>query len=92
MYGCAICTSRPTVRRPLGCDDCRRVRRSLTSPLALPPAASLVAVAMPDATIKLWSLPDGSLLRTLHGHTDLVSSVCLSADGRLLASVSTRTL
>ena len=76
----------------VGCDDCSCVHRSLTSPFALPHAGWLLAVAMQDETIKLWSLHEGNLLRTLHGHMDVVEGVCLSADGRLLASVTTESL
>ena len=38
-----------------------------------------------DYTIKLWSMPDGALVKTLKGH-DLVHSVTVSPDGKLLVS------
>jgi WD40 repeat protein/serine/threonine protein kinase len=41
-----------------------------------------------DNTIKLWRVADGSLVRTLTGHTNGVWSVSFSPDGRLLASGS----
>jgi WD40 repeat protein len=41
-----------------------------------------------DATIRLWSLPDGILLKTLAGHSDHVSSLAISPDGKLLVSGS----
>jgi WD40 repeat protein len=40
-----------------------------------------------DTAIKLWSLPDGALLKTIPGHpTAAVSSLAISPDGRLLAA------
>jgi len=39
-------------------------------------------------TVRLWRVADGTLLRTLEGHTDWVRSVAFSPDGRLLASGS----
>src|SRR5271157_902239 len=41
-----------------------------------------------DKTVRLWSIPDGKLLRTLEGHTSGVSSVAFSPDGDMLASGS----
>ena len=41
-----------------------------------------------DESIKEWSVMNGECLRTLLGHTDWVSSVCLSADGQCLYSGS----
>ena len=38
--------------------------------------------------MKLWNAEDGSLVRTLEGHSDCVSSVTFSPDGKLLASGS----
>jgi dipeptidyl aminopeptidase/acylaminoacyl peptidase len=48
----------------------------------------LLASGSLDNTIKLWRVADGSLVRTLKGHTDEVLSVSFSPDGRLLASGS----
>jgi WD40 repeat protein len=36
-----------------------------------------------DKTIKIWNVNDGSLLSTLIGHSDRVSSLALLADGNL---------
>jgi WD40 repeat protein len=47
---------------------------------------NLLASGSYDTTIKLWSLPDGALLKTLEGHKYSVNSVCISPDGRLLAA------
>ena len=41
----------------------------------------LVASASSDKLVKLWK-PNGSLVKTLPGHTDEVYSVSFSLDGR----------
>ncbi|MEH2053920.1 nSTAND1 domain-containing NTPase [Nostoc sp.] len=48
---------------------------------------SLIASASADNTIKLWH-PDGSLVKTLSGHDDVVNSVSFSPDCQILASAS----
>jgi WD40 repeat protein len=40
------------------------------------------------APFELWRVSDGSLVRTLAGHADVVVSVSFSPDGSLLASGS----
>jgi hypothetical protein len=49
----------------------------------------VLASASYDKTIKLWDARTGQELRTLRGHTDIVTSVAFVADGQILASAST---
>jgi hypothetical protein len=41
-----------------------------------------------DKTIKIWNIPEGTLLKTLEGHEGRVHSVAVSQDGRHIASGS----
>jgi WD40 repeat protein len=56
--------------------------------LAFSPDDKWLASAAQDATIKLWDLASGRLLRTLTGHSTTVLSVDVSSDGRLVASAA----
>ena len=46
------------------------------------------AVAVRDATVKLWDVATGTLKATLEGHTDRVNSIAFSPDGNTIASGS----
>jgi len=47
-----------------------------------------VAAGIFDHTIKLWNTTDGSLIRTLLGHTDRVTNITFNADDSMLASAA----
>lgn len=46
----------------------------------------VIATASLDKTAKVWSVKDGKATLELKGHTDIVSSVVFSPDGKLLAT------
>ncbi len=56
--------------------------------LAFSPDGKRLASGAEDGSVRLWSLPDGSLLHILKGHTKKVNSVVFSPDGQILASGS----
>jgi WD40 repeat protein len=62
--------------------------RGYVNSVCVSPDGNLLASGGEDNTIKLWSLPDRALLKTLKGHANDVTSVCISPDGKLLASGS----
>ena len=47
----------------------------------------IIASGGEDKTIKLWK-PDGTLLKTLKGHTDAIKRVTISPNGEMIASAS----
>ena len=53
-----------------------------------PDNPNIVVSGSYDKTIKTWDITSGSCLSTLKGHSDIVTSVCFSSDGKQLASGS----
>jgi WD40 repeat protein len=53
---------------------------------AFSPDGRLLATASDDKTVRLWDPATGKPLRTLVGHTGLVTGVAFRPDGRLLAT------
>ncbi len=41
-----------------------------------------------DKTLKVWDVSSGACVRTLQGHTHVVTTVCMSPDGRSIVSGS----
>jgi WD40 repeat protein len=54
--------------------------------LAITPNGKLLVSGGQDKLVRLWSLPDGALLKTLPGHTGGVLALSISPDGKTLAS------
>lgn len=47
---------------------------------------SMLASGNSDGTIKLWNLNTGKLVRTIDAHSNVVTSIAISPDGKTLAS------
>jgi uncharacterized protein YjbI with pentapeptide repeats len=56
--------------------------------VALSPDGELTAAGCSDSVIQLYRTSDGALLRTLEGHTVVVTSVAFAPDGQTIASGS----
>lgn len=57
-----------------------------TTALAIHPGGTRLATASLANSLQVWEVPGGDLLAELKGHTDAVTCVAYSPDGRLLAS------
>jgi serine/threonine protein kinase len=57
--------------------------------MMIAPDNRVLITAGSDHILRFWSLPNGSMLKTLTGHRDTVTTLTMSQDGRFLASGST---
>jgi WD40 repeat protein len=56
--------------------------------VAFSPDGAILASGWQDDVARMWRVADGTLVRTLEGHGDLVSTVAFSPDGETLATGS----
>ena len=88
----------PLLRRPPASSPRSSKKPTWHSPRSLPHPSKVSTIALSPTepilasssgtTIKLWDLETGQPLRTLSGHLDLVSTIVISPDGKLLISGS----
>jgi WD40 repeat protein len=55
--------------------------------VAFSPNGKQVVSGSRDKTVQLWDAATGAALQTLEGHSDLVTLVAFSPDGKLLPSL-----
>ncbi|MCS6864278.1 MAG: WD40 repeat domain-containing protein [Gemmataceae bacterium] len=58
------------------------------STVAFSPDGRFVAAAGADSVVRIWDIQTKSEVRTLRGHTDWITSIAFSPNGRTLASVA----
>ncbi len=81
---CAAGTLSQAGKNPI--EQLGQAHHKLIPSLAVSPDGRIVASGSADKTIKLWSVADGSLTKTLTGHDGEVTSVGITPDGRFLIS------
>jgi WD40 repeat protein len=69
-----------------GQEICNAYSGTYITDIDFSPDGQIVASSGTDNTIKLWDATNGSLIRTLSGHTDDISTIDFSPDGQLIAS------
>ncbi|MBF0607928.1 MAG: serine/threonine protein kinase [Magnetococcales bacterium] len=53
-----------------------------------PDSKRAISAGSDDKTVRVWDIEEGKCLTTLYGHTDWVTCVCVSSDGRFAVSGS----
>ena len=69
------------------CNGCRAYSGGV-SWLAISPDGKLLVSAGGEGSIKLWSLPGGTLLKKLQGHKGHLEHLAITPDGKILASAA----
>jgi len=59
---------------------------SYSHDVAFSPDGTALAFGLPDGTVRLWRVADGTLLHTLKAEDDRICSLAFSPDGRILAA------
>lgn len=77
---------RPTQIIETPVEGTRRDKVPVVNTVALSPDGATLATAGDDHLVRLWNAADGTLVRTLRGHSDWIQRVVFSPDGNLLAT------
>jgi WD40 repeat protein len=72
-------------RRKTDCKDFKAHHEGIAA-LVISPDGKLIVSGGKDSVIKVWSLADGSLLRTLDPGHKSINALAISPDGKMLAS------
>lgn len=77
---------RPTQIIETPVEGTRRDKVPVVNAVALSPDGAMLATAGDDHMVRLWNASDGTLVRSLRGHSDWIQRVAFSPDGLVLAS------